>query len=69
MKKKEASWRRLGASWRRKNPLDALVPLLPLAVACTQRPLLRIPQDFFTIFSDISLVLPKIKEVKKDKRR
>ena len=38
--KKKASWRRLGgileASWRLKNPLDALNPLVPLAVAGTR---------------------------------
>ena len=39
----EASWKRLGASWAPKNPLDALDPLDAGAVAGTQRPLLRIP--------------------------
>ena len=43
IEKKKASWRRLGPSWRLKNPLEALLPLNPLAVAGTQRPLLRIP--------------------------
>ena len=56
--KKKASWRHLGgvleASWAPKNPLDALNPLHALAVAGSQRPLLRIPWGFFWIFLGIS---------------
>ena len=52
----ETSWRRLGPSWAPQNPLQPLHALLPLAAAGTQRPLLRIPQDFFWYFLSISLV-------------
>ena len=47
MKKKKASWRRLGSVLERLGILKihgcALTPLTPLAVAGTQNPLLRIP--------------------------
>ena len=63
----------LEASWGSKihrNRLEAAVGgwrrLHAGAVAETQGPLLRIPEDLLWILLCISVVYPKIKEVKKD---
>ena len=59
-REKRASWKRLGGVLGLQNPRQ------PTPVAGEQRPLLRIPQDFLWILLCISVVYPKIKEVKKD---
>ena len=69
-REKRASWKRLGGVLGFQNPSEPAGGgwrrLDAGAVAETQRPLLRIPEDFLWILLCISVVYPKIKEVKKD---